>query len=124
MQLNEHRPGNYHFVRGVDERGIRVDDRIFTASLIIGARLLQPDWPVRGLDDLDQATIGPLIELKPELVVIGCGRKQQFPALDIQRMFLRHGIGLECMTLDAACRTFNILMSENRRALAALILSA
>lgn len=122
MQLTEHKPGNHHAIRRVDDNGVLVDDQLHDRSLILGARLLQPDWPVRSLDELSLQAIEPLLRLDPELVLIGIGKKQQFPAIEIQREFLRRGIGLECMTLDAACRTFNVLMSENRRALAALII--
>ena len=60
--------------------------------------------------------------MTPELVILGFGQTQHFPSIEIQREFLKNGIGLECMNLAAACRTFNVLMSENRRALAGLIL--
>lgn len=122
MQLTEHKPGNHHVIRRVDEHGILIDEQLFPTSLIVGARLLDPDWPVRSLKDLTSDYIEPLIRLEPELVLIGVGERQQFPAIEIQREFLRRGIGLECMTLGAACRTFNVLMSENRRALAGLII--
>lgn len=122
MLLTEHKPGNHHAIRRVDQSGILIDDQLHTSSLILGARLIDPDWPVHSLDQLTAETIEPLLRLEPELVLIGIGQQQQFPTVEIQREFLRRGIGLECMTLDAACRTFNILMSENRRALAGLIL--
>lgn len=122
MQLTEHRPGNHHAIRRVDESGILIDEQLYKASLILGARLIEPDWPVRSLDDLAQETIEPLLRLQPELVLLGVGQRQQFPAPEIQHEFLKRGIGFECMTLDAACRTFNVLMSENRRALAGLII--
>ncbi len=122
MQLTEHKPGNHHYIRKVDADGLLIDDQRYQASLIVGARLLQTDWPVASLADLNETTIAPLIEHRPEVVLLGIGQTQSFPHIDIQRQFLQHGIGLECMTLPAACRTFNVLMSENRRALAGLIL--
>ncbi len=123
MQLTEHKPGNHHHIRSVDEHSLVIDDRRYTSSLIVGARLLHPDWPVLHLDDLDENTIEPLIEHQPEVVVLGVGKVQAFPDPAIQMAFMRHGVGVECMTLDAACRTFNVLMSENRRALAGLIIN-
>lgn len=122
MQLTEHDAGNHHVIREIDERRIRIDNDYFESSLVVGARLLEPDWPVNSLDQLDDDIIGPLLELEPELVVIGAGTRQQILPPDRQLPFIRRGIGVECMTLHAACRTFNVLMSENRRALAALIL--
>lgn len=122
LNLTEHPPGNHHFIRRIDEDGAIINDRRFSTSVIVGARLLHQAWPVCSLSDLDETTIAPLLEHEPELVLIGVGRRPEFPDARIQHLFFRHGIGLECMTLVAAARTFNVLMSENRRALAGLIL--
>jgi len=122
MQLTEHKPGDHHVVRQVSENSIAINQDSYQQSLILGARLLQPDWPVHAYSDLDQKTIAPLLNHQPEVVLLGFGQRQSFPPVEIQRQFLNAGIGLECMTLDAAARTFNVLMSENRRALAGFIL--
>lgn len=122
LQLTEQRPGPYHFIHQVAAHQITIDDRCYRSSLILGARLLVENWPVGSVPDLDPARIQPLLEHDPELVLIGCGDRPHFPSPQIQSLFLKRGIGLECMTLAAACRTFNLLMSENRRAVAGLIL--
>lgn len=122
MQLTEHRPGQYHTIRRVGEHELTIDDHTHRSSLILGARLLIPDWPVGSLQDLNPDTVAPLLEHAPELVILGQGDRPAFPEPGVQRLFLERGIGLESMTLAAACRTFNILMSENRRAIAGLIL--
>jgi len=124
MELTEHTAGDYHQIRGVETHRIFVTDQWYESSLVVGARYLDADWPVTGVDQLDTPRIEPLIELGPELVVIGVGQRQQFLARETQLAFIRNGIGIECMTLHAAARTFNVLMSENRRALAALIISS
>jgi len=122
MQLIEQRPGNHNFVQSVDASSVTVNRQRHTSSLILGAHLLQPDWPVRNLDDLDHQRIEPLLKHSPEVVILGIGDRQAFVDVRLQRAFFVQGIGLECMTLAAACYTFNVLMSENRRALAGLIL--
>jgi uncharacterized protein len=121
MQLTEHKPGNHHYIRKVDQTGMLIDDQLYSTSLILGARLLDDSWPVQSLTELNAETIAPLVQHQPEVVLIGAGIRQSFPDIAVQREFLKHGIGLECMTLAAACRTFNVLMSENRRAVAGLI---
>lgn len=122
MQLTEHTPGDHYFIRSVTPQSVQINDDIHHASVILGARLLIGDWSVRSLGDLSEQTVAPLIEHSPEVVVLGAGTQQAFPSTDILRLFLSEHIGVECMTLDAACRTFNVLMSENRRALLGLIL--
>ena len=122
MELTEHRTGNHHVVREVSAATVRIDQTTYDRSLIVGARYLETDWPVVSLADLDESTLSPLLQAKPELVVIGIGQVHQILDIEIQRTFIERGIGIECMTLPAAARTFNILMSENRRALTAFIL--
>lgn len=123
MELTEHTAGNYHQIRGVEPNRVFVNEQWYDSSLVVGARYLEPDWPVTGLAELDETRIEALVELGPELVIVGVGQRQQLLSRECQLGFIRHGIGIECMTLDAAARTFNVLMSENRRALAALIIS-
>lgn len=122
MDLTEHKPGDYHVIREVLEDAIRIDQERYTTSLILGARYLETDWPVTRLEDLDETTLEPLVAPEPELVIIGFGTRHRVLAPETQMHFLERGIGVESMTLYAAARTFNVLMSENRRALAALIL--
>lgn len=124
MQLTEHRPGDHYFIRSVSAHQIIIGEQTHTKSLIVGAHLLNTDWPVASVDELTHETIEPLLAHQPEVVILGVGSEQRFPPTDVYRAFLAQQVGLECMTLQAASRTFNVLMSENRRALLALILPA
>ena len=63
-----------------------------------------------------------LIELKPELVVFGSGSVFRFPDRSVIAEFSRARIGFEVMDTPAACRTYNVLMSEGRRIAAALLI--
>jgi uncharacterized protein len=54
-------------------------------------------------------------------VLVGTGVRQVFPAAEFAAQFLRAGIGLEVMDTGAACRTFNVLLTEQRRVVALLL---
>jgi uncharacterized protein len=60
--------------------------------------------------------------LKPEVVLVGTGSRQEFLAPGFAAPFLLAGIGVEAMSTGAACRTFNVLVSERRRVAALLII--
>ncbi|MCP4126357.1 MAG: hypothetical protein GY753_04760, partial [Gammaproteobacteria bacterium] len=60
---------------------------------------------------------------EPQLVILGTGEEQQFPQPALYALLLNQGVGVEVMTTPAACRTYNILVSEGRRVAAALLLS-
>ena len=64
----------------------------------------------------------PIFELRPELVLLGTGAQQRFAPADIRSAFATRSIGIEAMDLGAACRTFNILVQEERRVAAVLFL--
>lgn len=129
MQLTEHRAGDHYNIISVEADQITLQYRDQAShhanSLIVGAHLLHTDWPVTDLTELnalDETRLAPLVEPTPEVVLIGCGATQPLPSPKLMQWFHQRQIGLEIMTLDAACRTFNVLMSEQRRALGALIL--
>ena len=122
LQLNLNRPGEHLFVRAASAEAITVVDRTLTKSFLLAADRAEENWPVQRLDQLDEAAIAKVLELKPEVVILGTGAKLQFPPPKVQAEFLRRGIGLEVMDNAAASRTFNVLVSEGRRAVAAFLL--
>lgn len=123
MDLTLHKPGDHHFIRSVGPEGVTVTDTLYTSSLVLSADELLVDWPVRSIGDLTEAHLDAILDMKPEIVILGTGRKQAFPPPKIMMKFYEQGVGFEAMTTEAACRTFNVLLSENRRAVAALIVS-
>jgi uncharacterized protein len=62
-----------------------------------------------------------MIEAKPDLVIVGTGAQQRFLHPRLISQVSSQGIGVECMATPAACRTYNILMAEGRKVLAALL---
>jgi uncharacterized protein len=91
-----------------------------------GHLLLVPDAPVRpwqaaDFDGLRAEDFEALLLLDPELVLLGTGRRQRFPHPRLTACLVKAGVGIEIMDTAAACRTYNILMSEGRRVLAAFL---
>ena len=93
----------------------------YRQSLILSSEQLITDWPVESFNDLSESLLEPVVELKPDIVLVGTGARQQFLPAELMMVFFRRGIGAEVMTTDAACRTFNVLVSEGRQVVAALI---
>lgn len=57
----------------------------------------------------------------PRFLLLGTGRTQVFPAPEVRRLFRDAKVGLEPMDTGAACRTYNVLLAEQRPVAAALI---
>jgi len=80
-------------------------------------------WGATSFEALQEGDFQVLLELKPEILLLGTGPKQRFPHPRLTRALAALRIGVEAMDLQAACRTYNILMAEERRVAAALLFS-
>lgn len=122
MDLTLDRPGSYLFVRRVDARSITVVDRELTASFLLSPERAVENWPVKAAGELDAGHVDAILELKPEVVLLGTGERQVFPAPAFMAGLLRKGVGVEVMDNAAAARTYDLLAGESRRVVAAFIL--
>ncbi len=82
---------------------------------------LHADWRADSNDQLGADAIRTLAALDAEIVLIGTGQQQRFPEPAALRPLVEAGIGFEIMSTPAACRTYNILVAEDRIVAAALI---
>ena len=101
---------------------ITVNETVYRQNLILSAQELICPWEVPSLDKLDADHLQPVISQAPEVVLLGTGETQQFPDPRIFALFGERGIGLEVMDNGALCRTFNILVAEDRAVVAAVLL--
>jgi uncharacterized protein len=119
MQLDrDQNPGL--FIRGVVEGRIVIGDDAFTRPLIVTATQLVADWNPPPVGALTIVHLQAVLDLDPEVILLGTGVRQVFPPLALTTSVLRRGVGLEVMATPAACRTFNVLAGEYRRVAAAL----
>lgn len=79
------------------------------------------EWDVSGFDALTVGDFGVIERLKPEIVILGTGAAQRFPRRELTRALTAAGVGVEIMDSRAACRTYNILATEGRRVVAAIL---
>jgi len=124
MDFSLERPGDYLFVRRVTERAVTVVDRELTASFLLSPQRAVEQWPVTHAQALTGDHVDAVLDLQPEVVLLGTGSRQQFPPAAFMAGFLRKGIGIEVMDNAAAARTYDLLASEGRRVVAAFILPA
>ena len=80
------------------------------------------EWAVAGFEALGAVDFGFIAELKPDIVIFGTGATQRFPRPELARALAAGGAGLEVMDTRAACRTYNILASEGRKVVAAILI--
>lgn len=101
--------------------GVLVNGVQHTQSVVVPWTGLVGAWPVSRFEGLQAEHFGALAEYTPELVIFGSGARLRFPAASVLRALIDRGIGVETMDTAAACRTYNVLLSEGRAVLAALL---
>jgi uncharacterized protein len=89
-------------------------------SCLLSAQLLTDDWPPQQLTELSAEHLQAVRKLNPEVLLLGSGNKMRFPSREQMAALVRLGIGYEVMDTAAACRTYNVLVSEGRKVVAAL----
>ncbi len=93
-----------------------------TRSCLLARDFIDPDWAPPDFTGLVPAHLDALLDRQPDLVLLGTGGRLIFPAPEVLVPLQQAGIGVEVMDTPAACRTFNILASEDREVVAALFM--
>ncbi len=109
-------------IQAYGDGGFRIASESHTGSVIVFADRTQA-LNAADADALDGVTLAPVVEAASDIdiLVVGCGESFAAPRQSVRDLLRPHGIVVEWMDTGAACRTFNVLMTEGRQAAAALI---
>ncbi len=110
-------------IRRYEPGRISIDDLVYERSVILTPDKVTPDWRPRHFGELDAASLAELGAGSPEIILLGTGGVLRFPPPAWLAPFALTQVGVECMDTAAACRTYNLLMSEGRRVVAGLLLA-
>ena len=122
MRFTQDSTSGINVIRSYAGGELRVNDNAYRGAVILSASTLIEMTNVQNLDDLLAVDVARILALEPELVLLGTGARQVFPAPAFGARFMRAGIGFEVMDTSAACRTFNVLVGEQRRVAAMLLI--
>jgi uncharacterized protein len=121
MRFAQDSTSGINVIRAYGNGELRVNENVYRGAVILSAATVTADANIHNLDDMIALGPSPILALEPELVLLGTGARQIFPAPSFGAQFLRAGIGFEVMDTSAACRTFNVLVGEQRRVAALLL---
>ena len=121
IELDTQNPDQYR-INSYDTGSVAINGNMYHASVIVSPDSLVDSWPPQVFTDLSVEHFEPILLLKPEIVLLGTGERNRFPADEIIAPLLSRQIGLEIMDTGAACRSYNFLMAEGRRVVAALLM--
>lgn len=122
MRFNLDTDANKHFIKSYGPGWINVNEQHIRRSVIVSPDRLVTDWPPQTFTDLEEGHFAAIMALEPEIVLLGTGERQRFPHPKLTRSLLTQGVGVEIMDTAAACRTYNVIMLEDRRVVAALLM--
>ncbi|MEA2078253.1 MAG: Mth938-like domain-containing protein [Pseudomonadota bacterium] len=111
-------------VRACDTGQITVGQQSYRRSLILTPERVIPDWRPRRHEEITEQDFDLVLSMHPEIILLGTGSTLCFPPAKLSASILGAGTGFEVMDTAAACRTYNILLSEKRRVIAALLIES
>lgn len=122
MKLHLTTAEKQNLITGYGDDFIAINQQRYLTNMIVMPDQILLDWSEITLQTLNTEHFDVLCQIKPEVVLLGTGVKHQFIHPKLYQTLTELNIPLECMTTAAACRTYNILMSEGRNIAAALFL--
>lgn len=122
MKLHLANLGDTKLFTGYTDDHVMVNRERFDTSIVVRAEEVRTDWQPVSFDGLCEADFEYFMSLRPEVLLLGTGARQHFPHPRLYRALTNAGIGVECMDTPAACRTYNILVEEDRKVIAAILL--
>ncbi|QWD66684.1 Mth938-like domain-containing protein [Polynucleobacter sp. MWH-Aus1W21] len=108
-------------ITGYGDGYVEINKTPYAHAVVLSSDGAITEWSVKSFDDLEAHHFSQLVDLKPELILIGTGKRQRFPKPELLKALISAKIGFEIMDSQAACRTYNILVGEGRQVLLALI---
>lgn len=122
MKLHADKPTHLNVFTGYGADFVSINQQRHSGSLLVLPDAVE-SWRPGSFADLEENDFSALLTLQPEIVLLGTGSRLQFPHPRLTQALLRAQIGVDAMDISALCRTFNILVAEDRRVLAAVLFS-
>lgn len=101
--------------------GIQIANQVYRGHLLLTPEQIIDNWPAPAPSELTIDSFARILTYAPEVLILGTGETLEFPPASLNAALAAKRIGLEVMDTQAACRTYNILLTEDRRVAAALI---
>ena len=121
MKLQSDPHSGANTITGYGDGYVEINKIPYSHAVLLSSDGEIREWALKSFEELSAADFEQMASLKPELIIIGTGKRQQFPKPELLKTLIRSKIGFEVMNSQAACRTYNILVGEGRQVLLALI---
>ena len=123
MKLHHSPQNDLNIIKAYTDDSVTINEEVFRQSIVVQANAINREWAPQSIDELNASHIDELAELDTEIILLGTGSTQQFPDRRLFIPLYNRKIGIEIMDTPAACRTYNILLEQDRAVTAALLMS-
>ena len=120
MDINKE-PQAKFTITSYDAEGITIHTQKYTSSTIVSKNHIEANWGVLKISELDENNLQTILNLNPEIIIIGHDATDEQIPMNIRVLLANKRIGIESMSVGSACRTFNILLNDNRNVVYAYI---
>ncbi len=111
-----------HMIKAYEPGCIKINDTEYTTSSLVSADTVISPWAPKSIHDLTVDACEQIIQLQPQVVLLGTGEQLIHPEQSLLSPLIEQKIGFEVMDNAAACRTYNVVLAEGRRVVAAIII--
>ena len=122
MKLFKNREPTLPAVTAYDEKSVTINHMRFFQSILVLPNAAPILWSVSDFDNLTPADFSVVVASQPDLLIVGTGMQQRFLPPKLAVYLSSEKIGVEYMKTKVACRTFNLLLSEERRVALAIFM--
>jgi uncharacterized protein len=109
-------------IRSVSADGIQIGADLYDRTIALTVDMVLETWADKDIADLEESDFSALLEVSPEVIVLGTGAANIFPPRELVFAMARRRVGFEVMDTAAAARTYNVLAGEGRQVAAVLYL--
>jgi len=124
MKISLTKDTSYNRINHVTDGQIVVNQAPYTSSIIVSSDTVIETSLICAFDQLTAKHFDEVVRLHPEIVILGTGNQHRNLSAELQGYFYQQKIGFEAMSTNAACRTYNLLVEDQRNVVAYLILEA
>lgn len=120
MQINQEAADD-NSIQAYSGHELKINSELYQSSLILSRHEIIA-WPITSIEQLDEKSLELLLRHDPKIVLIGHNQQGKLAPVSIIQELAKRQIGLETMSIGAACRTFNLLLNEHREVVIGVIL--
>lgn len=113
-------PKDRQVIDSYSAEGFRVSGVLHRGAIIVLPDAIH-EWNVAGLDGVTLDSFAPILSAGVRILLLGCGRRMALVPPSLRQALRADGVVVDAMDTGAACRTYNVLLAEDRRVAAALL---